>query len=188
MNDALDMYERDADVACISAYTYPIKTDKQSFFIKGADCWGWATWKRGWECFEVSGQKLFDELNHKNLSYEYDFNGSYPYTQMLKDQIEGKNDSWAIRWYISCFLKNKLCLYLGKPVVTNIGFGVKGATHCVAELPQHDMYIYRLDLQKIQVKEDMEARKLFELSLRVIVRLNDLTDQEFAEMEFVAAE
>lgn len=101
MNDALDMYERDEDVACISAYTYPIKTDKQSFFIKGADCWGWATWKRGWECFEVSGQKLFDELNHKNLSYECDFDGSYPYTQMLKDQIEGKNDSWAIRWYIS---------------------------------------------------------------------------------------
>ena len=57
-------------------------------------------------------------------------------------------------------------MYLGKPMVTNIGFGVKGATHCVAELPQHDMYIYRLDLQKIQVKEDMEARKLFELSLR----------------------
>lgn len=68
MNDALDMYERDEDVACISAYTYPIKTDKQSFFIKGADCWGWATWKRGWECFEVSGQKLFDELNHKILA------------------------------------------------------------------------------------------------------------------------
>lgn len=66
---------------------------------------------------------------------------------MLKDQIDGKNDSWAIRWYISCFLKNKLCLYLGKPVVTNIGFGVKGATHCNVELPQHD--IYRLDLQKI---------------------------------------
>ena len=29
---------------------------------------------------------------------------------------------------------------------------------------------------------------MIELSLRVIVRLNDLTDQEFAEMEFVAAE
>ena len=29
---------------------------------------------------------------------------------------------------------------------------------------------------------------MIELSLRVIVRLNDLTDQEFAEMEFVTAE
>ena len=34
----------------------------------------------------------------------------------------------------------------------------------------------------------LEDDEMVELSLRVIVRLNDLTDQEFAEMEFVAAE
>ena len=38
---------------------------------------------------------------------------------------------------------------------------------------------------RVLVVEDDE---MIELSLRVIVRLNDLTDQEFAEMEFVAAE
>ena len=36
--------------------------------------------------------------------------------------------------------------------------------------------------------EYLEDDEMIELSLRVIVRLNDLTDQEFAEMEFVAAE
>ena len=36
--------------------------------------------------------------------------------------------------------------------------------------------------------EHREDDEMIELSLRVIVRLNDLTDQEFAEMEFVAAE
>lgn len=36
--------------------------------------------------------------------------------------------------------------------------------------------------------EHLEDEEMIELSLRVIVRLNDLTDQEFAEMEFVAAE
>lgn len=36
--------------------------------------------------------------------------------------------------------------------------------------------------------EHLEDDEIIELSLRVIVRLNDLTDQEFAEMEFVAAE
>lgn len=36
--------------------------------------------------------------------------------------------------------------------------------------------------------EHLEDDEMIELSLRVIVRLNDLTDQEFAEMEFVAAE
>lgn len=36
--------------------------------------------------------------------------------------------------------------------------------------------------------EHLEDDEMIELSLRVIVRLNDLIDQEFAEMEFVAAE
>lgn len=36
--------------------------------------------------------------------------------------------------------------------------------------------------------EHLEDDEMVELSLRVIVKLNDLTDQEFAEMEFVAAE
>ena len=36
--------------------------------------------------------------------------------------------------------------------------------------------------------EHLEDDEMVELSLRVIVKLNDLTDQEFAEMKFVAAE
>ena len=34
----------------------------------------------------------------------------------------------------------------------------------------------------------LEDDEMIELSLRVIVKLNDLTDQEFAELEFIAAE
>lgn len=36
--------------------------------------------------------------------------------------------------------------------------------------------------------EHLEDDEMVELSLRVIVKLNDLTDQEFAGMKFVAAE
>lgn len=36
--------------------------------------------------------------------------------------------------------------------------------------------------------EHLEDDEMIELSLRVIVKLNDLTDQEFAELEFIAAE
>lgn len=36
--------------------------------------------------------------------------------------------------------------------------------------------------------EHLEDDEMIELSLRVIVKLNDLSDQEFAELEFIAAE
>jgi hypothetical protein len=48
---------------------------------------------------------------------------------MLSNQIAKKNDSWAIRWYASAFLKDKLTLYPGRSLVSNIGLDASG-THC----------------------------------------------------------
>ena len=45
---------------------------------------------------------------------------------MLKDQVLGKNDSWAIRWDAVNFINNKLCLYPGESLVQNIGFDGSG--------------------------------------------------------------
>ena len=47
---------------------------------------------------------------------------------MLEKQISGQNNSWAIRWYASAFLKNKLTLYPSKTLVQNIG--LTSGTHC----------------------------------------------------------
>ncbi|MGB4775168.1 MAG: glycosyltransferase family 2 protein, partial [Daejeonella sp.] len=122
MNDGLNVYKDCEEVISIHGYIYPVSVElPETFFIKGADCWGWATWKRGWDLFEPNGEKLLNEIIKRGLTYQFDFNGSYPYTQMLKDQIAGLNNSWAIRWNASAFLKNKLTLYPGKSLVQNIG-------------------------------------------------------------------
>jgi GT2 family glycosyltransferase len=96
MNEALDKYEHINSVACISGYIYPINNLPDLFFIKGADCWGWATWKRAWDLFEPNSQILLDQIIEKGLEREFDFDGSYPYVQMLKNQVAGLNNSWAI--------------------------------------------------------------------------------------------
>lgn len=128
MNETLHKYEKEESVACISAYIYPIDNLPELFFIKGADCWGWATWKRAWDLFEPDGSKLLNIIESKKLTSEFDLNKSYPYTKMLREQISGLNHSWAIRWYASAFIKNKLCLYPGKSLVNNIGTDGSG-TH-----------------------------------------------------------
>lgn len=122
MNEALDLYQNDDEVISIHGYLYPVKEQlPETFFLKGADCWGWATWKRGWDLFETDGRKLLKEIRDKKLRHEFDYNGSYPNMKMLVKQIAGENDSWAIRWYASAFLKNKLTLYPGRSLVKNIG-------------------------------------------------------------------
>lgn len=133
MNDGLTRYAGYHEVASIHGYVYPVKQLlSEAFFIKGADCWGWATWKRAWEHFEPNGSLLLEALQKRGLALDFDFNGAYPYTQMLEDQIAGKNDSWAIRWYASAFLNDMLTLYPGKSLVHNIGNDASG-THSGAD-------------------------------------------------------
>jgi len=129
MNEALDKYENEKGVMSVSGYMYPIK-DKvpDTFFIKYADCWGWGTWKRGWEVLNNDSGDLLNQIREKKLSYEFDFDGTFHYTKMLEQQAEGKIDSWAIRWYASVFLKNGLALLPGRSLVKNIGLDATG-TH-----------------------------------------------------------
>jgi hypothetical protein len=163
MNDGLDLYELNEDVASIHGYVYPIDGLPETFFMRGADCWGWATWKEKWALFEPDGTVLLDELKRKNLTKRFDFNGAYAFTQMLIDQIDGKNNSWAVRWHASAFLKNKYTLYPGKSLVLNIGHDGSG-THSgdtnsyfseVAKLP--------VKIMPIPVLESEESFMAFEL-------------------------
>lgn len=159
MNEALDKYEHINSVACISGYIYPINNLPDLFFIKGADCWGWATWKRAWDLFETDGQKLLNELIEKKLTKQFDLNNSYPYTKMLQEQISGINNSWAIRWLASAFLKNKLCLYPGKSLVNNIGTDGSGShpgeTDVYTTIPKNKPVFFT----DIKIEENKNALK-----------------------------
>jgi len=130
MNDSLLEYQNDPRVISIHGYIYPVgQPMPETFFLRGADCWGWATWKRGWDLFEPDGRKLLRQLEEGGLTHQFDCDGSYPYTKMLRDQIAGKNNSWAIRWHASAFLQEKLTLYPGCSLVHNIGLDGSGV-HC----------------------------------------------------------
>ena len=77
MNDALDQFVDDDRVISIHGYVYPVEQElPEAFFIPGADCWGWATWRRGWEIFNSDGQFLLDELTRQGLLRTFDFNGA----------------------------------------------------------------------------------------------------------------
>jgi hypothetical protein len=152
MNEGLNVYELNEKVASIHGYVYPLTELPETFFIKGADCWGWATWKSRWEKFNPDGQSLLNQLRKQKLVNEFEFNGSYPYVRMLKNQISGKNNSWAIRWLASCFIQDMYTLYPGKSLVSNIGHDESG-THC-SPTDEFDveLYLKPIPINKIPVE------------------------------------
>ena len=129
INRGLERYQNEKDVASIHGFVLPFTNPiSEPFFMKGADCWGWGTWSNRWELFNPDGQVLLEELRSKNLIDEFNLDGSYSFSEMLENQIAGKNNSWAIRWHASMFLRNKLTLYPAQTYVENIGFDGSG-TH-----------------------------------------------------------
>ncbi len=167
MNEALTRFADDERVISIHGWLCPVQQPlPEAFFLPGADCWGWATWRRGWRLFNPDGQALLDELTRRELLKSFDFNGSYGYSQMLEEQIKGRNDSWAVRWYASAFLAGKLTLYPGRSLVHNIGNDGSG-THC-GEDTSHDAELSAtpIDLSKLEVTASVIGRAAFELFFR----------------------
>jgi len=130
MNEGLKLYETEPNVISIHAYNYPVNSEglPETFFMKGADCWGWATWAAKWQLLDMNAGELLKQVESLSLEYEFDIQGSYPYLQMLKKQRDKKISSWAICWYASAFLKNRYTLYPNRSLIYNIGFD-KSGTH-----------------------------------------------------------
>jgi hypothetical protein len=129
MNAGLSKYISNKSFASIQGFQYPISPPMEELVtIRGADCWGWATWKDRWDLTIFDSKRMLSDLKSQNLEYEFDLDGSMPYTKMLENQSLGLIDSWAICWHASMFLSGKVSLHPRESLVFNSGNDGKG-TH-----------------------------------------------------------
>lgn len=163
MNDALEMYKDEPKVGHIQACDFTKDSSlPETFLIKWTGSWGWATWARAWKYFNPDGRALLKELENRHLTYTFDFNGKYGYTRMLRRQVEGKNNSWAIRWNASLFLKDILSLNVGRSLVQNEGFDGSGTNCGGGGLYDSDLSQVPVLLRKIlPIRENKEARRAY---------------------------
>ena len=129
MNNGLEVYKDDGRVSCISGYTYPIwPQQRRPFFIRGAETWSMATWRRSWQHFCSDARLLKAELEKRNLVTKFSIDG-FRFYPMLESQIRGEIDSWGVRWWTSAFVKDMYCLYPHLPLCVSIGYG-EDSVHC----------------------------------------------------------
>ena len=164
MNDALEVYKDEPRVGHIQACDF-IQSPAlpETFLIKWTGSWGWATWQRAWELFNPNGQELLDQLCERRLTKQFDFNGKYGFTRMLRQQIEGKNNSWAIRWNASLFLADVLSLNVGRSLVSNEGLDGSGTNSVSLDPYRSALSMNPIEVRPISpVEENLEARKAYE--------------------------
>ena len=131
MNEALNFYQNENKIFSISGYSYPIdipvKYNNDIYLLPRASSWGWGTWLNRWEKVDWAIKDYSKFVS--NIGMQKIFNeGGEDLTPMLKKQILGMIDSWAVRWSYAHFKNNAYCLYPRKSLIRNIGAD-KSGTH-----------------------------------------------------------
>ena len=100
---------------------------------------------------------------------EFNFNNTFNYYQMLLNSINSKNDSWAIKWYASAFLKNKLTLHPKYSLVNNIGMDGTGRHSSTTSIFKTKLKHKKINFnEEIPIFENIAARNQIELFFKSI--------------------
>ena len=162
MNEALTMYEHADEVISVHGYVYPVKKLlPENFFLIHTDSLGWGTWKDKWVYFNPNGEELLRQLTQKKLLRQFNFDGSYDFVKMLRRQIKGENNSWAIRWYASAFLNNKLSLYPGRSLIFHNGSDGSGTNYGGDSALDVELSDRPILLNPLAFHEDSKAKQAF---------------------------
>lgn len=150
---ALRKYENYEKIGSISSQSFlqqKYKPPNDVYFSKYHHCWGWATWKRAWDCYEdnVSSFANLINSNKLNMLSSGDFGFEKYWRRIFQGLCNGEYDSWAYRWLFSCWNMGMLSVTPRYSLVKNIGFD-NDATHtksapfglernyCTDWVPQH---------------------------------------------------
>ncbi len=104
MNDALDYYQDNHKVWHVSGWNYPIEleTEKDVYFYRLMQCWGWATWADRWAYFEKDIDGMMASYD-KPMRKRFNVDGYDRLWNQVVASKKGKINTWAIFWYATIF-------------------------------------------------------------------------------------
>ena len=130
LNAGLDRYENESAVFSVCGYTNAVRMPADyrydAYFCPRSSSWGWGTWRNRWE--SVDWAPAPSVLQEQGAAFNR-WGGS-DCASMLRDWMEGKNSSWAIRFCFSQFQQGKVSAFPVESLIDpTAGFTGEG-THC----------------------------------------------------------
>lgn len=182
MNQALVYYKSDPKVISISGYTLNLPSlpgSSDYYFGYRASSWGWGTWEDRWDTidWEVKDYDQFMKDSKRKALFK---RGGSDLVGMLRNQMEGRIDSWAIRFCYAQFNQGLTTVFPTVSKVNSIGFSgnathTKFSSRFKVDLDPgkrrafHFEKFYRMDEQK-----SSEFRNMFSYVNRGLDRLKGL--------------
>jgi hypothetical protein len=160
MNEALERFAEDENVYQVSGHMFEAPDfdhRAKALFLPLTTTWGWATWHRAWRHFDPVAAGWEQLLRDPSLRKRFNFGGCYDWASMMQRQMEGKRDSWGVRWYWSVFRRDGLVLFPPRSLVRNTGTDGSG-THGRGTMRRFDRNGGELASDPISMPEQVAAQ------------------------------
>lgn len=131
-DDLLAKYRTDQRVMMISGDNFQFGVPRgpySYFFSRFCHVWGWATWRRAWQFYDLS-MRLWPTVRDEGwlVSILDDPGAARRWGKTFDLLHSGRVDTWDIQWLFTCWVQGGLSIMPNVNLVSNIGFG-PGATH-----------------------------------------------------------
>ena len=163
-DELLEKYRDDERVAMIGGtnlHVAPIGNDSY-YFSYFNQIWGWATWKRAWEHFDL---KTEDWNTRRESGWMDELLNDQSYVKhyrSLYDRHFYREDIWDYMWQYACWKQDALCLLPRKNLISNIGFNASAThtdneDHFFANAKTRSLKFPLIHPQSIQIESNTES-------------------------------
>ena len=130
--ELLDYYRDDERIMVISGDNFQFgrkRTEYSYYFSRYNHIWGWATWRRAWQYYDIE-MKLWSKIRDGNwLKFILEEPRAVKYwSKIFQAVYDGYINTWDYQWTFACWLQSGLTVLPNVNLVSNIGFGTEG-TH-----------------------------------------------------------
>ncbi|MDZ8054193.1 MAG: glycosyltransferase family 2 protein [Aulosira sp. ZfuVER01] len=129
--ELLDKYRHDQRIMTISGNNFQFgrrRTEYSYYFSRYPLIWGWATWRRAWQQYDIEMQHWLAIRDDNWLQDILDDATAVRYWQKIfQNCYQGNIDSWAFLWTLTSWLQNGLTILPNINLVSNIGFSTEAA-------------------------------------------------------------
>lgn len=134
--ELLSKYRNDESVWMIGGNNFQngrIRSDGSYYFSGNTHSWGYASWLRAWESYDLHLRDMsdsdFDQIVRKRFARkdEIEF-----WTNVYRRLRRGEFDTWDYQFLFNMWRHGGKCIIPAKNLVSNLGFGA-GATHTTDE-------------------------------------------------------
>ncbi|WP_369920502.1 hypothetical protein AB8E32_20555 [Marinomonas polaris] len=147
----LEKYKNDHRVMMVSGMNYfsDSSLDTSFFFSEYINIWGWGTWRRSWDLYDVDMPEWSKSEVKKDFQNKYFSSYIWRYLRNIFNMIEDKRiNTWDIQWFFCCLYNHGVCIVPKVNMVTNIGID---GTHVSGQTDSH--FLKKENLEKSEYLE-----------------------------------